>query len=170
MNDGKKSSRRTFLSEASKVTAAGLVAGEAVLAAEEKKADVLRIGLIGCGGRGSGAVTDAVAADSNVQLVAMADVFRDKLDASRERLQKAIGDKFAVDEDHEFIGFDAYQKLLQSDVHVSSQVGVGSRFWFDIYQRCKTVKSHTTQNLVFFSCNLVCSPCIVQIQKLSLSC
>lgn len=118
MNDGKKSSRRTFLSEASKVTAAGLVAGEAVLAAEEKKADVLRIGLIGCGGRGSGAVTDAVAADSNVQLVAMADVFRDKLDASRERLQKAIGDKFAVDEDHEFIGFDAYQKLLQSDVDV----------------------------------------------------
>ncbi len=89
MNDGTKSSRRTFLSEASKVTAAGLVAGEAVLATEEKKADVLRIGLIGCGGRGSGAVTGAVATDSNVQLVAMADVFRDKLDASSFRDQKS---------------------------------------------------------------------------------
>ena len=106
MKDGTISSRRTFISKASKTTAAGLVAGEAVLAAEEKKADVLRIGLIGCGGRGSGAVTDAVAADSNVQLVAMADVFRDKLDASRERLQKAIGDKFAVDEDPVSIWMD----------------------------------------------------------------
>ena len=101
------------------ITAAGLVAGDAVsAAAKEKGNDVLRVGLIGCGGRGSGAAVDAMKADPNIQLVAMADVFRDKLDASRERLRKIMGEKFAVEEDHEFVGFDAYQKLLRTDVDV----------------------------------------------------
>lgn len=119
MNSIPNSSRRTFLSEAGMATAAGLVAGEAVLTAEETSHDnVLRIGLIGCGGRGSGAAVDAMKADPNVRLIAMADVFPDKLEASKERLQKAMGDRFAVTKEHEFVGFDAYRKLLQTDVDV----------------------------------------------------
>jgi predicted dehydrogenase len=119
MKDRTNSSRRTFISEASMVTAAGLVAGDSVLAAADAKSDdVLRIGLIGCGSRGSGAALDAIKADSNVQLVAMADVFRDKLNASKERLQKVMGEKYAVEEDHEFVGFDAYKQLLKTDVDV----------------------------------------------------
>ena len=118
MKDSKIVSRRTFISEASVASAAGLVAGRAGLAAEGKSADVLRIGLIGCGSRGSGAVVDAVTADPNTQLVAMADIFPDKLKASKERLKKVIGERYAVEEDHEFVGIDAYQQLLKTDVDV----------------------------------------------------
>ena len=112
--------RRTFISEASAALPAVLVAGNAVLAAAEgeKKADVLRIGLIGCGSRGSGAVVDAVTADSNTKLVAMADLFPDKLQASKERIQKVIGERYTVEEDREFVGIDAYRQLLKTDVDV----------------------------------------------------
>lgn len=119
MKNHPNTSRRTFLSEAGMVTAAGLVAGEAVLTAQELNHDeVIRIGLIGCGGRGSGAAVDAMKADPNVRLIAMADVFPDKLEASKERLKKIMGDRFAVEEDNEFVGFDAYQKLLKTEVDV----------------------------------------------------
>lgn len=119
MNDLSNTSRRTFLSEAGMVTAAGLVAGDDLLSAAEAENDtILRIGLIGCGGRGSGAAVDAMKADGNVRLVAMADVFRDRLDASKERLRKIMGEKFAVEEDHEFVGFDAYRQLLNTNVDV----------------------------------------------------
>lgn len=118
MNDS-HSSRRTFLSDASMVTAASVLAGETVLSAAEGNDDeTLHIGLIGCGGRGSGAAVDAMKADPNVRLVAMADLFRDRLDTSRERLQKIMGERFAVDGDHEFVGFDAYRDLLNTDVDV----------------------------------------------------
>lgn len=118
MKDSENVSRRTFISGAGAVTTAGLVAGNAVLEAGEKTPDVLRIGLIGCGSRGSGAVVDAVTADPNTQLVALADVFPDKLKAAKERLQKVIGERYAVEENHEFVGIDAYQKLLKTDVDV----------------------------------------------------
>ena len=61
---------------------------------------------------------NAVTADSNIKLVAMADLFPDKLQASKERLQKVIGEKYAVEEDHEFAGIDAYRQLLKTDVDV----------------------------------------------------
>ncbi|MBM79812.1 MAG: oxidoreductase [Planctomycetaceae bacterium] len=80
--------------------------------------DTLKLGLIGCGGRGSGAVNNALKADPNVKLVAMADVFSDRLEKSAERLKRLAGDRFAVDVNHRFIGFDAYRKLLASDVDV----------------------------------------------------
>ncbi|MGK0198880.1 MAG: putative dehydrogenase, partial [Yoonia sp.] len=67
---------------------------------------------------GSGAVDNALKADPNVKLVAMADVFPDRLAKSADRLKKLGGDRFAVATDHRFIGFDAYQKLLASDVDV----------------------------------------------------
>jgi predicted dehydrogenase len=82
--------------------------------------DTLRVGLIGCGGRGTGAASQALAADKNVKLVAMADAFRDRLERSLATLRKdeAIAGKIDVPEDRCFVGFDAYEKLIGSGVDV----------------------------------------------------
>jgi predicted dehydrogenase len=108
-------SRRDFLKTAS--VAGTLAALPNVHAAGS---DVLRVGLVGCGGRGTGAATQALAADPNVQLVAMADAFEDRLEGSLETLQKAenVSAKVAVKPDHRFVGFNAYQELLSSGVDV----------------------------------------------------
>ena len=71
--------------------------------------DTLAIGLIGCGGRGSGAAVNAMNAGTDVRLIAMADVFEDKLKGSRERLKKIKPDQFDVDDEHCFVGFDGYR-------------------------------------------------------------
>lgn len=108
--------RRRFLRDTGAATlAAGAMNLPAVHAAVS---DTLRLGLIGCGGRGTGAADNALKADPNVKLTAMADVFPDKLETSAERLRKLAGDRFAVDADHRFVGFDAYHSLLASDVDV----------------------------------------------------
>lgn len=80
----------------------------------------LSVGLIGCGGRGTGAAIDAMQADSDVELTAMADVFADRLDSSLETLKKNAGvsSKINVPKDRQFVGFDAYQHLIDSDVDV----------------------------------------------------
>ncbi len=80
--------------------------------------ETLKVGLVGCGGRGTGAAGQALSADPNVVLHAMADIFPDRLDKSLSALLEIHPQKVAVDEDHKFIGFDAYQKLIDSDVDV----------------------------------------------------
>lgn len=81
-------------------------------------ADTLKVGLIGCGGRGSGAANQALKADPNVVLWAMGDIFKDKMDASLQNLTKVHGPKVKVDEERKFIGFDAFKKVLDSGVDV----------------------------------------------------
>ena len=78
--------------------------------------DTLRIGLVGCGGRGTGAAAQALNADPNVRLVAMGDAFRDRLESSVARLQhdQAIARKIAVPRDKQFVGFDAYQHVIDN--------------------------------------------------------
>jgi predicted dehydrogenase len=78
--------------------------------------DLLRVGLIGCGGRGTGAATQALNADKNVQLYAMADAFEDRLETSLGRLKKDedIAGKINVAPDRRFVGFDAYQDVIAS--------------------------------------------------------
>lgn len=78
----------------------------------------LKVGLIGCGGRGTGAAVQAIKADPNVELTAMGDVFSDKLEASWMSLKQEIPDKLKVDDAHKFIGFDAYQQVIDSGVDV----------------------------------------------------
>jgi len=82
--------------------------------------DVLRVGLVGCGGRGTGAATQALAADPNVKLVAMADAFEDRLleSLSALRAEGAVASKVDVRPECRFVGFDAYQRLLASGVDV----------------------------------------------------
>ena len=79
---------------------------------------MLKVGLIGCGGRGSGAAANALNADPNAKLVAMGDVFDERVQSARKALQKAKGDQVAVDDDHCFVGFDAYRKVIDSGVDV----------------------------------------------------
>jgi myo-inositol 2-dehydrogenase/D-chiro-inositol 1-dehydrogenase len=82
-------------------------------------ADTLKVGLVGCGGRGTGAANQALNADSNVVLTAMADIFEDRLQESLTALKgEQPAEKLQIDEGHKFIGFDAYQRLLDSDVDV----------------------------------------------------
>jgi hypothetical protein len=83
-----------------------------------KSNDVLKVGLIGCGGRGTGAAVQALKADPNVILTAMADVFQDRLDQSYDILLKSVPDKVKVPKENRFVGFDAYQRLIDSGVDV----------------------------------------------------
>lgn len=78
----------------------------------------LKVGLIGCGGRGTGAANQALNADSNVELIAMGDVFEDKMTQSLQILNQIHSDKVNVPEESRFLGFDAYQKVLDSGVDV----------------------------------------------------
>jgi predicted dehydrogenase len=82
--------------------------------------DLLKVGLVGCGDRGTGAMAQALAADSSVKLVAMADAFEDRLTNSLSILQgdEKVGSKVDVRPEHRFVGFDAYQKLIDSGVDV----------------------------------------------------
>src|SRR5438270_194461 len=112
------STRRGFLKTA---TVGGTLAATLPLASSLYAAgdDVLRVGLIGCGGRGTGAAGQALLADKNVKLVAMGDAFEDRLQSSLETLNqdKKLAGKIDVKPDHCFVGFDAYKKVIAvSDV------------------------------------------------------
>jgi predicted dehydrogenase len=80
--------------------------------------DAIKIGLIGCGGRGSGAAANAMNSGRDVRLVAMADIFADRLEGSRQRLKAIKPEQVAVADDHCFVGFDAYRQLIDSGVDV----------------------------------------------------
>ncbi|WP_435010730.1 Gfo/Idh/MocA family protein [Tundrisphaera lichenicola] len=80
----------------------------------------IRVGLIGCGGRGTGAATQALAADPAARLVAMADAFEDRLEESLSflRSDEKAGPKVDVRPDGKFVGFDAFERLIASGVDV----------------------------------------------------
>src|SRR5215468_1398387 len=107
------STRRDFLHAS---TAA--VAGTLGLAAGVHAAggDTLKVGLIGCGGRGTGAAAQALRADPNVKLVAMGDAFEDRLQTSLAALLKdeEVARKVEVKPEGRFVGFDAYKGVLAS--------------------------------------------------------
>ena len=80
--------------------------------------ETLKVGLIGCGGRGTGAANQALNADPNVALTHMADIFQDRLDLSIKSLKTEHGDKIKVNQDTTFVGFDGAKKVIDSDVDV----------------------------------------------------
>lgn len=112
-------SRRDFL-RSSAVAVAGAVATGAWLAAPAGAyaagSDTIRVGVIGCGGRGTGAARDIVAGAEGIDIVAMGDLFPDRLARSRAALAEALGAHYRVDDDHAFTGFDAYERVLASGV------------------------------------------------------
>jgi len=156
--DRKRISRRDFVKH-SAVAAATLTAGSQLPSrAFAAGSEEIKVGLIGCGGRGTGATTQALmATDTPVKLWAMADLFRDHLDASYDMLYngaKARYDRVAFDglksqmdvpEQRKFVGFDAYRKLLGSGVdmviltsppgfrarHFQAAVGAGKHIFME---------------------------------------
>ncbi|HEX7450333.1 MAG TPA: Gfo/Idh/MocA family oxidoreductase [Pirellulales bacterium] len=111
-------SRRDFL-KTSAVVGGGLVGGLSLArSAHAGSDDTIKIGLIGCGGRGSGAIKDALTTKHNIKLVAMGDAFEDRLKGSLNNLQRDEGLKAKIDvpQDRQFVGFDAYKQVLASGV------------------------------------------------------
>jgi predicted dehydrogenase len=117
-------SRRSLLhGAASGAAVAGafqIIRPELVRGAGDEK---LKAGLIGTGGRGSQAVVDLLTGNPNVEVVAMADLFEDKLQRSFENMRRdkrfpAVENRVKVDGEHQFTGFDAYKKLIASDVDI----------------------------------------------------
>ncbi len=104
--------RRTFLK-----TSAGLAATSVIAAnAHAQGGDELKVGLIGCGGRGTGAASQALRADRNVKLWAMSDAFEDRLNQSLTVLQndREIANKIDVPAARKHVGFDGYRQVIAS--------------------------------------------------------
>jgi predicted dehydrogenase len=106
-------SRREFLALSGGTLAASAVAGMVVPHVHAAQDSTIKLALVGCGGRGTGAVADAFATTGGpVKLVAMADVFEHRLKASLDALQQRGPDRVDVPPERRFIGFDAYRKAI----------------------------------------------------------
>jgi predicted dehydrogenase len=113
------SSRREFIRDAS-AAALGVAAAarlQGLTGAYAAGTDEIRVGLVGCGGRGTGAAGNVLAAAPGVRIVALADAFADRLASCRERLATGNAAMATVADDHCFVGLDAYQQLLKTDVN-----------------------------------------------------
>lgn len=120
MTDKPRNSRRDFMK-----TSATTVAGAALISSLSARAyaegdETIKIGLIGCGGRGTGAAAQALKTYGNVALVAMADMFGDRLESSHNRIANEVkGDDTAqveVTQERRYVGFDGYKQVIESDV------------------------------------------------------
>lgn len=113
-----KTSRRNFLKTSAALTG-GAMLGSLPLAqaANSLSDDSIKVALIGCGGRGTGAAFQALQSRQNVRLVAMADAFRGRLDEAYKNLmadeEGSVKDRVDVPEERKYTGFDAYQKAMR---------------------------------------------------------
>ena len=107
--------RRDFL-KASTVAASAAVTGTLGISNSVYAggSDILRVGMIGCGGRNTGAAAQALTADSGARLVAMCDIFMDRVKEKRRILKEQKGNQVIVDDDHCFAGFDGYKHVIES--------------------------------------------------------
>ena len=141
-------SRREFVGTSAAVTAAMMVPGERLWA---QGSDTLRVGLIGCGGRGTGAARDCLQGNDGVELVALGDVFPDRVQQCMASLAElaaedaAFGAKVKVREDRTFVGFDAYRGVLDANIdlvliatppafrpqHVAAAVDAGTHIFME---------------------------------------
>ncbi|MHC5073288.1 MAG: Gfo/Idh/MocA family oxidoreductase [Planctomycetota bacterium] len=107
-------SRRDFVKASAAIGAVAILPGKEKLFAQGS--DKLRVGIIGCGWRGTGAAMDCVHSSPNIEILAMADLFSDRLESSLENLNKEIGNNVSVTSETSFTGFDAYEKVIASDI------------------------------------------------------
>ena len=113
-------SRRSFLAQSAGISA-GLAGGLSIAqGAHAAGSDELKIALVGVGGRGKGAARDALSSEGPIKLVAIADVFEQKLDSGLKTLQTVdeIRDRIDVPREHMFAGFDAYKQILELDIDI----------------------------------------------------
>jgi predicted dehydrogenase len=115
--------RREFLTTAA-ATGTALAAGLSwVPSVHAAGSDTIKIGLVGCGGRGTGAADNALHSAPNVEVIALADVFKDRLEGTRKHLQnlakndekvKGLGNSVNIPDDNCHVGLDAYQQLINN--------------------------------------------------------
>jgi predicted dehydrogenase len=112
---GPGTTRREFL-KASTVVASAAVSGSLDIgrSAYAAGSGVIRVGMIGCGGRNAGAAAQALTADPGARLVAMCDIFMDRVKGKRAGLKKQKPGQVVVDDDHCFTGFDGYKHVIES--------------------------------------------------------
>jgi predicted dehydrogenase len=115
--------RRDFVQTSTLAAASVIIPRPAEAAARRRRsAETIRVGVIGCGGRGSGAVRDCLRADPDTVLVAMGDLFPDRLDRAKTNLARVAGEnpdfakQYQVTPEMSFSGFDAYQRVLATDI------------------------------------------------------
>ncbi len=125
MTKQNKPSRVNTISRRDFITTSGTAAGAALIgnlamarSAHAAGSDVLKIGLIGCGGRGSGAAGNALNVEKNAKLTAMGDAFEDKIRSSRKQLKKTYKDRIDVPDERCFAGLDSYRNVIDSGVDV----------------------------------------------------
>jgi len=112
-------SRRTFVQTTAAATAAIVLPGGMRVSGS----DVVRVGVIGCGGRGTGAAMDCMRSSDGIEVVALGDLMPDRLAQCRAELAKltasnaALAAKYKVTDDRCFSSFDAYEKVLAADIH-----------------------------------------------------
>ena len=111
-------SRREFLKRSATVAGSVSAALAVQRSAHAAGSDVIRLGLVGCGGRGTGAARQALSADPGARLVAVSDAFGDRLENCLRNLKKQddVAERVVVDADHRFTGFNGYQDVIASDV------------------------------------------------------
>lgn len=106
-------SRRELLKNSGRVAAATTLAGLVVPHVHAGANETIQLALVGCGGRGTGAATNALSTTAGpTKLVAMADVFQDRLSSRHEALKLKFGEKIDAPEDRRYLGFDAYKKAM----------------------------------------------------------
>ena len=111
------SSRRTFLKQGSAALAGASLLTDAAPARDRAMGDeTIRVALVGCGGRGTGAAHQALRTEGSVQLVAMADAFSDRLEGCLGELTASLPERVDVPRERRFVGFDAYRQAIESDV------------------------------------------------------
>jgi predicted dehydrogenase len=107
--------RREFLRVSATAVSAAAVAGlDISRTAHAAGSDVLRVGMVGCGGRNAGAAVQALTADAGARLVAMSDIFLDRVKAKREEIRQQKASQVQVSDDRCFSGFGGYRQVIES--------------------------------------------------------
>jgi hypothetical protein len=118
MSDKQNASRRDFLKGTTAAAAGVALAGQMNIArtAHAAGSDVIKVALIGCGGRGNGAVQDSLNADPGIRVIAVADSFEDRAQGTAKRLRdhKEFKDRVDLPDDRVFVGLDSYQKAIDA--------------------------------------------------------
>src|ERR1051325_5854017 len=113
-NEHTQTSRRQFLKTSTAATVGGLMGAPAILGTKSSAAspgDEIRVGLIGCGGRGGGAAMHALRGDKNATLTAIADIYSENIESKLGHMKRdeGLGPRVKVEQKNCFVGLDAYQ-------------------------------------------------------------
>lgn len=110
---GSPISRRQFLRTSAAASAGAVATLELSRSAYASGGDTLKVGMIGCGGRNSGAAVQALTADPGARLVAMCDIFRDRIQSKRQEIKNVRAEQVSVDDAHCFTGFEGYKRVIE---------------------------------------------------------